>query len=64
MLIPCIDLQSGQAVQLVHGRRRELLFPTLPRNCTNSAITNGCTSLISTPPWTKSQNDRFSRIAV
>ncbi len=24
MLVPCIDLQSGQAVQLVHGRRREL----------------------------------------
>jgi phosphoribosylformimino-5-aminoimidazole carboxamide ribonucleotide (ProFAR) isomerase len=24
MLIPCIDLQSGQAVQLVHGRRRAL----------------------------------------
>ena len=24
MLIPCIDLQCGQAVQLVHGRRREL----------------------------------------
>ena len=24
MLIPCIDLQSGQSVQLVHGRRREL----------------------------------------
>jgi phosphoribosylformimino-5-aminoimidazole carboxamide ribotide isomerase len=24
MLIPCIDLQSNQAVQLVHGRRREL----------------------------------------
>ena len=24
MLIPCIDLQNGQAVQLVHGRRREL----------------------------------------
>lgn len=24
MLIPCIDLQSGKAVQLVHGRRREL----------------------------------------
>ena len=24
MLIPCIDLQSAQAVQLVHGRRREL----------------------------------------
>jgi len=24
MLIPCIDLQGGQAVQLVHGRRREL----------------------------------------
>ena len=24
MLIPCIDLQSGQAVQLVHGRHREL----------------------------------------
>jgi len=24
VLIPCIDLQSGQAVQLVHGRRREL----------------------------------------
>lgn len=25
MLIPCIDLQSGQAVQLVNGRRRELV---------------------------------------
>jgi phosphoribosylformimino-5-aminoimidazole carboxamide ribotide isomerase len=24
LLIPCIDLQHGQAVQLVHGRRREL----------------------------------------
>ena len=24
MLIPCIDLQDGQAVQLVHGRSREL----------------------------------------
>lgn len=24
MLIPCIDLQGGQAVQLAHGRRREL----------------------------------------
>lgn len=24
MLIPCIDLQRGQVVQLVHGRRREL----------------------------------------
>ena len=24
MLIPCIDLQNGQAVQLVQGRRREL----------------------------------------
>lgn len=24
MLIPCIDLQAGQAVQLMHGRRREL----------------------------------------
>jgi len=24
MLIPCIDLQGGQAVQLVHGRHREL----------------------------------------
>ena len=24
MLIPCIDLQQGRAVQLVHGRRREL----------------------------------------
>jgi len=24
VLIPCIDLQRGQAVQLVHGRRREL----------------------------------------
>src|SRR3984957_3996107 len=23
MLIPCIDLQGGQAVQLVHGRKRE-----------------------------------------
>jgi phosphoribosylformimino-5-aminoimidazole carboxamide ribotide isomerase len=27
LLIPCIDLQSGQAVQLVHGRRRELAVP-------------------------------------
>jgi len=25
VLIPCIDLQSGHAVQLVHGRRRELV---------------------------------------
>ena len=24
MLIPCIDLQNGQAVQLVHGRKQEL----------------------------------------
>jgi phosphoribosylformimino-5-aminoimidazole carboxamide ribotide isomerase len=24
VLIPCMDLQGGQAVQLVHGRRREL----------------------------------------
>lgn len=24
MLIPCIDLQGGQAVQLVHGKKREL----------------------------------------
>ena len=24
MLIPCIDLQGGQAVQLIHGREREL----------------------------------------
>ena len=24
MLIPCIDLQGGQAVQLVHGRKREI----------------------------------------
>lgn len=24
MLIPCIDLQGGQAVQLVHGRKREV----------------------------------------
>jgi len=27
VLIPCIDLQSGQAVQLVHGRRRALAVP-------------------------------------
>lgn len=27
MLIPCIDLQNGQAVQLVHGRKRELAVP-------------------------------------
>jgi phosphoribosylformimino-5-aminoimidazole carboxamide ribotide isomerase len=26
VLIPCIDLQGGQAVQLVHGRKRELAF--------------------------------------
>jgi phosphoribosylformimino-5-aminoimidazole carboxamide ribotide isomerase len=24
MLIPCIDLQGGQAVQLIHGRKRQL----------------------------------------
>jgi phosphoribosylformimino-5-aminoimidazole carboxamide ribotide isomerase len=24
VLIPCIDLQNGQAVQLIHGRKREL----------------------------------------
>lgn len=24
MLIPCIDLQDGQAVQLIHGKKREL----------------------------------------
>lgn len=29
MLIPCIDLQSGLAVQLVHGRRRELAVPNV-----------------------------------
>ena len=29
MLVPCIDLQSGQAVQLVHGRRRELSVPNV-----------------------------------
>ena len=27
MLIPCIDLQGGRAVQLVHGRKRELAVP-------------------------------------
>ena len=27
MLIPCIDLQDGRAVQLVHGRKRELAVP-------------------------------------
>jgi phosphoribosylformimino-5-aminoimidazole carboxamide ribotide isomerase len=27
VLIPCIDLQNGQAVQLVHGRKRELAVP-------------------------------------
>lgn len=26
MLIPCIDLQDGKAVQLVHGRKRELVI--------------------------------------
>ena len=26
MLIPCIDLQNGRAVQLVHGRKRELVI--------------------------------------
>ena len=29
MLIPCIDLQAGQAVQLVHGRKRELAVADL-----------------------------------
>ena len=29
MLIPCIDLQGGQAVQLVHGRKRELAVADL-----------------------------------
>jgi phosphoribosylformimino-5-aminoimidazole carboxamide ribotide isomerase len=27
VLIPCIDLQGGQAVQLVHGKKRELAVP-------------------------------------
>lgn len=27
MLIPCIDLQNGQAVQLVHGKKLELAVP-------------------------------------
>lgn len=30
MLIPCIDLQGGQAVQLVHGRKRELAVEDVP----------------------------------
>jgi phosphoribosylformimino-5-aminoimidazole carboxamide ribotide isomerase len=30
VLIPCIDLQNGQAVQLVHGRKRELAVPDVP----------------------------------
>jgi phosphoribosylformimino-5-aminoimidazole carboxamide ribotide isomerase len=30
MLIPCIDLQGGQAVQLVHGRKRELAVADVP----------------------------------
>jgi phosphoribosylformimino-5-aminoimidazole carboxamide ribotide isomerase len=29
MLIPCIDLQGGRAVQLVHGRKRELAVDDL-----------------------------------
>jgi phosphoribosylformimino-5-aminoimidazole carboxamide ribotide isomerase len=29
VLIPCIDLQDGQAVQLVHGRQRELAVADL-----------------------------------
>jgi phosphoribosylformimino-5-aminoimidazole carboxamide ribonucleotide (ProFAR) isomerase len=27
VLIPCIDLQDGQAVQLIHGKKRELAVP-------------------------------------
>lgn len=27
MLIPCIDLQDGRAVQLMHGKKRELTVP-------------------------------------
>jgi phosphoribosylformimino-5-aminoimidazole carboxamide ribotide isomerase len=30
VLIPCIDLQGGKAVQLVHGRRRELVVEDVP----------------------------------
>ena len=30
MLIPCIDLQRGHAVQLVHGRKRELAVADVP----------------------------------
>lgn len=30
MLIPCIDLQDGRAVQLVHGRKRELAIADVP----------------------------------
>jgi phosphoribosylformimino-5-aminoimidazole carboxamide ribonucleotide (ProFAR) isomerase len=31
VLIPCIDLQGGQAVQLVHGKTRELAVPDVFR---------------------------------
>jgi phosphoribosylformimino-5-aminoimidazole carboxamide ribotide isomerase len=34
VLIPCIDLQSGQAVQLVHGRLRELSVADVPGQLT------------------------------
>lgn len=30
MLIPCIDLQNGMAVQLVHGQKRELAISDVP----------------------------------
>ena len=55
MLIPCIDLQGGQAVQLVHGRKRDSPSPMSSACSTVSAITPGSTSSISMPPCAKAK---------
>ena len=43
MLIPCIDLQGGQAVQLVNGRRRELAVADVLGLLNRFKATSGCT---------------------
>jgi len=53
MLIPCIDLQGGQAVQLVHGRMRELVVADVFGLLKNSRNIPGCTSSTSMLPLEK-----------
>ena len=42
VFIPCIDLQRGQAVQLVHGRKRELAVADVLGCSSASRNMNGC----------------------